>query len=76
MNNDIRTVKLMRRSRLTGEMMEAERKEIRCCGQWLRCDDFTTTCPECGADYNMSGDLLAPRNQWGEETGEHWCDCY
>jgi hypothetical protein len=34
---------------------------------------FTNTC-ECGADYNMSGDLLAPRDQWGEETGESVAD--
>jgi len=25
---------------------------------------------ECGRDYNMSGQLLAPRAQWGEDTGE------
>lgn len=36
---------------------------------------FTNTC-DCGADYNMSGQLLAPREQWGEETGEHWSECY
>lgn len=33
------------------------------------CRSFTNTC-ECGADYNMSGQMLAPRHQWGEETGE------
>ncbi len=37
--------------------------------------NFTTTC-NCGKDYNSSGDELAPREQWGEETGEHWSDCY
>jgi hypothetical protein len=30
---------------------------------------FTNTC-DCGADYNMSGQRLADRAQWGEETGE------
>lgn len=30
---------------------------------------FTNTC-ECGADYNMSGERLAPREQWGWDTGE------
>ena len=30
---------------------------------------FTITC-ECGADYNSSGQELAPRSQWGAETGE------
>jgi len=30
---------------------------------------LVNTC-ECGRDYNMSGQLLAPRIQWGEDTGE------
>jgi hypothetical protein len=34
---------------------------------------FTNTC-DCGADYNGSGQLLAPREQWGEETGESVAD--
>lgn len=48
---------------------------------WLLCDccravhlsGFTNTC-DCGADYNMSGSRLAPREQWGEETGETAAD--
>ena len=48
--------------------------EVKCCGQWLRCDLFTNTCETCDADYNMSGDRLAPRAQWGEETGEQYSD--
>ena len=51
-------------------------KEVRCCGSWLSCDAFTVTCYSCGADYNMSGARLAPRSQWGEETGESWWECY
>lgn len=39
------------------------------CGSEVILDRFTNTC-ECGADYNGSGQLLAPRDQWGEETGE------
>ena len=50
--------------------------ELKCCGEWLSLGSFTNTCPHCGADYNGSGSLLASRNQWGEETGEHWSDCY
>lgn len=50
--------------------------EVRCCGEWIACNAFTVTCDDCGADYNMSGHRLAPRSQWGEETGEHWTDCY
>lgn len=44
--------------------------KIRCeCGQELFCPNFTNTC-DCGRDYNWAGQLLAPRSQWGEETGE------
>jgi len=39
------------------------------CGCTVILDSFTNTC-ECGKDYNMSGQRLAPRSQWGEETGE------
>jgi hypothetical protein len=46
------------------------------CGEAVALEAFTNTCPNCGRDYNMSGQELAPRSQWGEETGEHWTDCY
>jgi len=50
------------------------RQEIRCdCGRTLVCLLNTNPC-ECGRDYNMSGQLLAPRSQWGMETGEHPAD--
>ena len=39
------------------------------CGRLVECRNFTNTC-ECGADYNFAGQQLAPREQWGEETGE------
>lgn len=63
------------------KMMDAARRAkvytlIRCCGKTLLCTDFTNTCDVCGADYNFNGDLLAPREQWGEETNERWQDCY
>lgn len=45
------------------------------CGSKVTLEHFTNTC-ECGRDYNTSGQLLAPREQWGEETGEHWSECY
>lgn len=55
--------------------MTRPRKEVLCdCGQTIVCSRFTNTCPECGADYNMSGQHLAPRAQWGEETGESALD--
>jgi len=43
------------------------------CGEEVYCDGFTNTC-ECAADYNSSGQRLAPREQWGEETGESLAD--
>jgi hypothetical protein len=46
-----------------------------CCGNEMYLQDFTNTCDVCERDYNMSGQLLAPRSQWGEETGEAWYDC-
>ena len=39
------------------------------CGRRVTLHGFTNTC-ECGADFNAEGAKLAPRSQWGEETGE------
>jgi len=51
-------------------------KVIKCdCGRSVECWSFTNTC-DCGRDYNNSGQMLAPRCHWGEETGEHWSECY
>ena len=52
-------------------------KIIQCCenGQ-VELSNFTNTCRSCGADYNSSGQLLAPRHMWGEETGEHCTEIY
>lgn len=47
-----------------------------CCGFNIELSAFTNTCHECGAEYNSGGQLLASRDFWGEETGEHWMDCY
>jgi len=46
------------------------------CGEDVVLSNFTNTCDKCDSDYNMQGDLLASRSQWGEETGEHWTECY
>ena len=43
------------------------------CGGEVVCEHFTNTCV-CGRDYGFSGQLLASREQWGEETGEHLSD--
>ena len=45
------------------------------CGLEVELANFTNTC-ECGIDYNTAGQRLAAREQWGEETGEHWTECY
>lgn len=46
-------------------------KTITCaCGVRVECRAFTNTCHNCGADYNSCGSRLAPRSQWGEDTGE------
>ena len=43
------------------------------CGEEVGLMQFTNTC-RCGADYNSSGQRLAPRSQWGEETFESVAD--
>lgn len=43
------------------------------CGQEVTLSGFTNSC-KCGIDYDMSGQELAPREQWGEETGESVAD--
>ena len=44
------------------------------CGEEIELEGFTNTC-DCGRDYNWAGQELAPREQWGEDTGEHWTEC-
>lgn len=44
------------------------------CGEKVVLAGFTNSC-QCGRDYNSAGQELAPRSQWGEETGEHWSEC-
>lgn len=44
------------------------------CGEEVILDDFTCPCPGCSADYNSQGQRLAPREQWGQDTGEDWRD--
>lgn len=57
-----------------GDGRQVTRKLIKCdCGEEVVCARMTNTCA-CGADYNMSGQRLAPREQWGAETGEHPAD--
>ena len=39
------------------------------CGEEVCLTGYPNDC-ECGRDYDIQGNLLAPRSQWGEETGE------
>lgn len=43
------------------------------CGVTLDLAHFTNTC-DCNREYNSAGQLLAPREFWGEETGETYAD--
>lgn len=53
---------------------EVTRLRIRCdCGVVVDCVRDVNPC-DCARDYNMSGQVLAPRHEWGEETGEHPSD--
>lgn len=47
---------------------------IRCrCGEELTLySSWANECEVCHLEYNGSGQELAPRTQWGEETGEHF----
>jgi hypothetical protein len=47
---------------------------VRCRSHVELTHHFTNTCDTCGADYDGGGNLLAPRSQWGEETGETYAD--
>jgi len=52
-------------------------KYMKCvCGSWMpRGSGYFPTdykCTICDKEYNSSGLCLAPREQWGEETGEQF----
>lgn len=49
---------------------------LRCmCGAAVELlDCMTNACDRCGQEYNGSGQALASRECWGEETGEHPSD--
>lgn len=42
------------------------------CGHLIPWEGFGAdySCSRCGREYNSGGQALAPRCQWGEETGE------
>lgn len=53
----------------TWEITEPRVGECDDCGRKVTLSHFTNTC-RCGADYNNFGQRLAPREQWGWDTGE------
>lgn len=54
---------------------ERRRARVTCdCGEVFTIYSDPEACPRCGADYNLTGQRLAPRSQWGEETGETLAD--
>jgi len=43
------------------------------CGEKVELSDsFANPCDKCGTEYNAFGQELAPREQWGWETGEQF----
>lgn len=45
--------------------------ECDACENTVHCiDGWANSCSKCGTEFNGSGQTLAPRAQWGEETGE------
>jgi hypothetical protein len=55
--------------------MAFEVKEIKCkcCGETVVLTScWANECDRCGTEYNGLGQRLAPREQWGEETGENF----
>jgi hypothetical protein len=44
------------------------------CGEEVLLSGFTNECRGCNTDYNSSGQELAPRECWGEDSGESVSD--
>lgn len=44
------------------------------CGAEVELYSHTNVCPNCETEYNQSGQMLAPHEQWGSETGETYSD--
>ena len=61
--------------RITKRNEDGRPIQMRCdCGRTLNAGRGDTDCEGCGREYNSAGQLLAPRSQWGEETGETAAD--
>lgn len=66
------------KDRITTRTDDGRPLTMRCdCGKTLHFESrpgADIDCGRCGLEYNSSGQLLAPREQWGEETGETAAD--
>ena len=63
--------KVKRSERLEWVSVEKIPAVLKCdCGKRVNLHSGWANECECGREYNGSGQLLAPREQWGEETGE------
>lgn len=69
----MRIVKARTRDPVTGRILNHTVGACNHCDCEVELTGFTNTC-ECGTDYNGAGQELAPREQWGEETGESVSD--
>jgi hypothetical protein len=56
-----------------GRIVEHAVGECNRCRRPVELAGFTNTC-DCGVEYNGSGQELASREFWGEETGESVAD--
>lgn len=67
--------------RITKRNDDGRPTAMRCdCGATIHTSDYRPgadmQCNRCGREYNSAGQALAPREQWGEETGETAQDYY
>lgn len=74
---DFKRYKLVKEGVVRYDMSYTQPAIIECssCGEPVYLDGYMTNeCEHCGHLYNMSGQSLAPRSQWGWDTGEHPAD--
>lgn len=66
-------------NRITKRNDSGRPQEMRCdCGATLEFGSpgSDIECQKCGTEYNSAGQKLAPREFWGEETGETAADYF
>jgi hypothetical protein len=54
----------------TYQLIEPRVIECRCGKPIALWSSWANACEKCGVEFNGSGQMLAPRCFWGEETGE------